>query len=108
MPPRDHFDFSQGLISLFFGINLSLLYHKIKLSRNANYKSSSSTVFGSFLSVLVSGCPACSITLASYLGLSSFLSALPFFGIELKIAGLGLLLYSTNYLAKNLYTCNTR
>ena len=95
--------FFQLIISLLFGINISALWYKLKLS--SLVKEKTSTSLAAILSVIVSGCPACGITLASYLGLATFFSALPFFGLELKIIAILLLLYSTNSLLKNLNVC---
>lgn len=95
----------QILISILFGINLSILFYKLKFSISVSNKGLSSFGFGTFFSLLVSGCSACSISLASYIGLGSLVSLLPFYGIELKIFGFLLLLFSTYYLLKNLMIC---
>ncbi len=95
----------QTIIALLFGINMALLGHKVTVSMQTNKTAFGGTAFGAFLSLLVIGCPACSITLASYLGLATFVTALPFFGIELKILSLGLLLYSTRTLLHTATTC---
>jgi len=58
-----------------------------------------------FLSLIVTGCPACSITLASYLGLSAFISWLPYDGLELKILSVLLMWYAIFDLWKNLDVC---
>tara|TARA_Y100000310_G_C20660910_1_gene804719 strand:+ start:397 stop:852 length:456 start_codon:yes stop_codon:yes gene_type:complete len=94
---------TQIIISGLFGINMAALWYKLKLS--SLVKEKTSTSLAAVFSVIVSGCPACGITLASYLGLASFFSALPFFGLELKIVAILLLLYSTNSLIKNLNNC---
>lgn len=98
----------QVIISIVFGLNMGLLWSKLKFASSVGASNTSSTILGGALSVLVSGCPACSITVASYLGLASLFSGLPWFGLELKIIGLLLLLYSTNSLAKSLYSCKLK
>lgn len=97
--------FLQIMFVLFFGINISLLFYQIKAA--ADHKSSGvgSTTLGSILGIIVSGCPSCGITLASYIGLSSFLSSFPFYGIEIKIIGLIILIYSTYSISKNIGQC---
>lgn len=95
----------QVLISVLFGLNLSLLWHKLKFSSEFASKEAHTTTFASIISLLVSGCPACGITLASYLGMASFFSALPLAGLELKIIGAALLAYSTISLVNNMYVC---
>lgn len=96
------------LLALLFGINAGLLYYKLRLASSVNAKESGSTILGGIFGIIVTGCPACSITLASYLGLASILSTLPFYGMEIKIIGLLLLLYSTNTLLKNLTVCKQK
>ena len=97
---------AQILLALLFGINLALLWYKIKLAGQVNQKVTGTTMAGSILGVLVTGCPACGLTVASYIGLSGVLSALPLFGLELKIVGLALMASSIFMLSKNLHTCD--
>jgi len=62
----------------------------------------------SFFWILVSGCPACSITLASYLGLASILSVLPYHWLELKILSFIMLLYVVYDTLKTLEVCSIK
>ncbi len=71
-------------------------------------KNNQSGWFGSITSVLVSGCPACSITLASYLGLASFFALLPYNGLELKVVGSLVLMWSVYTNIKDLTTCRRK
>jgi hypothetical protein len=96
----------QIILALFTGVNVALLWHKLKLSAQFNGKEAGATTVGSVFAVLVSGCPSCGITIASYLGLGSVLTQLPFSGTELKIVGLVLILYSIHSLIKNMYVCD--
>jgi len=95
----------QILISILFGINMTMLWEKLHFSAKIDSNEAGSVSLATILSVIVSGCPACGITIASYLGLASVLSSLPLYGLELKIAGLILLLYSTDSLVKDMHTC---
>lgn len=61
--------------------------------------------FGSVLAAIVSGCPSCSITLATYLGLAGVLSALPFGGLEVKCLATALLIWSVINNIKKLFVC---
>jgi hypothetical protein len=99
--------FSQAILSILFGINISLLVYKLKYSALFSSKEAHMTSFGAVLGVIVSGCPSCGITFASYIGLASVASALPFFGLELKIIGIMVLLYSISRLSSGLFTCNS-
>lgn len=63
---------------------------------------------GTFLSVLATGCPACSVTLATYLGVSSFLTFLPFLGYELRFLGLLITLFAIWFIWRNLEVCSIK
>jgi hypothetical protein len=99
---------SQIALSVLFGVNLSILWYKLKISSGVDAKAKGTTALGSVIAIIVSGCPACGVTLAGYLGLASFFSVFPLYGLELKFVGIGLLVYSTNYLLKNLNYCKTK
>jgi hypothetical protein len=58
--------------------------------------------------ILVSGCPSCTITLASYLWLAGFVSVLPYEWLELKIISVFLLLYVCYTTLKKLETCELK
>ena len=73
-----------------------------------SFKENLSSGSGTFLGLLVAGCPACSITLASYLGLGSLISFLPWYGLELKIIAIFLLIYANISLLKNLKVCEIK
>jgi len=88
------------IISILFGINITLLVDRIKLSRQTSKASVGSTSAASLLGILFSGCTACGLTLASYLGLGSFATLLPWYGNEIKLVAIALLLYSIFRLAQ--------
>ena len=90
------------LISILFWIFLWSTFYKIKYFQ---VKKTSIWFFGWFLWVLVSGCPACSITLASYVWLASIISTLPYYWLELKVLSLWMLLYANYSTLKNLELC---
>lgn len=58
--------------------------------------------------VIVSGCPACSITLASYIGLAWIISILPYHWLELKVLAIFFLLYANYSTLKNLEVCKVK
>lgn len=97
----------QFLVSLLFALNTSLLYYKMNYIGGLSIQGTSGS-FGGLLSLLVSGCPACSITLAGYLGLATFFSSLPLAGLEVKIIALLILLWSVNEVSNNLMICNIK
>lgn len=94
------------IIALLFGININLLYMKIKLSSFTKRATGASAV-GAFFGILIGGCPSCSITVASYLGLAGILGAFAYSGLLLKSLSVLLILYSSWYLLKTLTTCTS-
>lgn len=62
----------------------------------------------SFFWVLVWGCPACSITVASYLGLASILSVFPYHWLELKVLSFIMLIYVVYDTLKTLEICSIK
>ena len=98
----------QTLISLLFGLFVPISLHKIIVFNSFSIKENISSGGGTFLGLLVAGCPACSITLASYLGLGTIVSFLPWFGLELKIIAVPLLVYANYSLLKTLKVCKIK
>ena len=88
------------LIPLFFGLSGYKIWY---FSHIGN--STTGGITGSILSLLVTGCPACSITLASYIGLGGILSVFPYFGYEVRVIWLGVLIYAIYQVYNSLETC---
>ncbi len=93
------------IISLLFGLFIAATLYKIEYF---SIKKSGIWVFGGFIGALVSGCPACSITLASYLWLAGFMSLFPYSWIELKVLSVCILLYANYSTIKNLEVCTLK
>ena len=98
----------QILLTIVFSIFIWANIYKISYFSNFSKKESSAWMTGTFFWILVTGCPSCSITLASYFWLASIVSLLPFDGLELKFLGLFILLYSSFTTLKNLETCKIK
>ena len=92
-----------GIGGLFFGLSAYKIGYFAHISHSK--KSGAFGAVGSFLSIVVAGCPACSITLASYLGLSGIFSSLPFLGYEVRILGIVIMFGAIMYTWKHLETC---
>ena len=106
---RANFDvITSFFIVILFATFVCVQVYKIRIFKSFDKKESSSSLLGTFFGILVAGCPACSITIASYLGLASILVLLPYNGLELKILGLLLLVYANYSLLKNLETCELK
>lgn len=63
---------------------------------------------GWFFSALVAGCGSCGLTLATYLGLASFLTLLPRWWLEVKIIGVIILWRSVWKNIKDLLICKIK
>lgn len=96
------------LLSILFGIFLSGQIYKIYAMWTIKTEGKSKGILWWIFGVLITGCPSCSIGIASYLGLSSILSFLPRYGLELKIAAVVLLLWANYSLYKNLLVCKRK
>jgi len=91
--------------SILFWSFLALTFYRLE------YFSVKKSVFwfiGWLFWIAVSWCPACSITLASYIWLAWFLSVLPYSWLELKIIAFFLLLYANVSTYKNLEVCKIK
>lgn len=96
---------AHALLAILFGIFITATIYKIRWMKNPHTTTTWSWLLGGFLSTIVIGCPACSIGLASYLGLWWILINLPWFGLEVKLVWLALLSRATWTTLKDLYTC---
>lgn len=81
------------LFSVLFGLFVATVIYKIYYFGDHNKKHTALWGIGWFLWVLVAWCPACALSVASYVGLASTVALLPRHWLELKIAGILLLLY---------------
>ncbi|HLD88596.1 MAG TPA: hypothetical protein VI894_00165 [Candidatus Nanoarchaeia archaeon] len=90
------------LLSLLFGLNVALMVYKFDSAKKTGLKEGGTVFSGAFLGSIASGCPACSVTLASLLGLTGFILTLPFKGLEFKVLGIVVLGFSTAMLSKNM------
>ena len=93
------------IISILFGLFIWASLYKIK------YFSVWKTtwwILGGFLWVLITWCPSCSITLASYLWFTALLSISPEQWLWLKIISVIILIYVNYDIIKNLETCKLK
>ncbi len=98
----------QIVISILFAMFISLTVHKLMKFSSFSAKEGATSGVGFFLGVLVAGCAACSISLAGYLGLASVVAFLPWYGLELKLIALPLLLYANYVSLKDLQLCKIK
>ena len=98
--------FSQIFLSLFFALFIVLTIYKYNSFKIIRKKSFLSIFF--IPSFLLAGCAGCSITLISILGLSSFVSLFPYYGLEIKLLSLAVLVYVIYHMLKNLGVCKIK
>ncbi len=95
------------LLAIIFWIFIAATVYKIRYFDAIG--PSTTTAAGSaggFIGAIIIGCPACSISIASYLGIGTLLTHLPGFWLEIKILGLLVLVRATYKTINELYTCN--
>jgi hypothetical protein len=85
-------------IAFAFAVFLALFIHNYSFTRKIQHTEG---FVGGIIGTLFFGCAACSITLAGYLGIAGFISFFPFYGLELKLLSLGILIFSISKLSKN-------
>lgn len=96
---------SQFLIALLFSLFLTLSIYKYVAFSTYSAKEGSTSFIATFMGILAAGCPACSITLASYIGLAGLLSIFPYDGLELKLVAIPMLFYANYSVASNISSC---
>lgn len=99
---------SYMIMTLLFGLFVAGSTTKRKRNMIIQPANQAKGRLGWLLGVIIAGCPTCSITLASYMGLASLLSLLPFGGIELTFLSIGLLIRVNYTLIRDLNTCSRK
>lgn len=90
-------------IAIMGGINISMVIFKFRATRSMGLNFASiGGILGSAFGV---GCPACSTSLISILGISGGLAVLPFKGVEITSLGLLILLVAFYFTAKSISLC---
>jgi len=95
-------------ISVLFGMLFSLIVFKTRAAKlKSGTKVGVAGTSGLFLGALAPGCAACGVGLASAFGFSAAaFTFLPFEGLELSIAAIGLLSFSLIKTSKDLSNCD--
>ena len=94
------------IISILFGILLSLIIYKSKLGIKPGKKVGIFGGIGVFLGALIPGCTACGVGLVSVLGLGAgFLAFLPYDGLELSILAIFILGFAIIKITKEMHVC---
>ncbi len=95
------------IISALFGMMFILVGYKVNIGKeNEGTKIGLLGGVGLFLAALAPGCAACGIGLASVLGIGAgVLSFLPYEGLELSIASIGILGFTIVKITNEMYIC---
>jgi len=93
------------IIALLFWLFLWSTLYKVNFFK---IRESKSGYFWGFLGLIVSGCPACSITLASYIWLAGIISTFPYHWLELKFISIFMLIYSCYSTLSHLELCKIK
>lgn len=95
------------VISILFGVLISLVLYKSRFNTLTDKKFGLFGWFGIFFGVIAPGCVACGVGLASFLGIGAgFLVFLPFEGLELSILSIILLSLVILKISNDMYQCN--
>jgi hypothetical protein len=94
-----------GLITVLFALFIMAQTYKIRFFGRWKRKKSPTGIIWWIVGVLTVGCPACSITIASFIGLSSLIILLPFKWLEVKFIAVALLAYASYITIRDLTVC---
>ncbi len=100
--------YSNYLLAILFWLLMACMTYKIYFLWSFALWKNSWWLFGGIISIFAIWCPACGITLASYVWLSSVFLSMPFFGLEIKIIWIILLFIILLFLLKDLDTCKIK
>lgn len=91
-----------------FGIFVAASVYKITLFGRYDKKNSSVGTLWWFIGILVAWCPACAVSVASYIWLASVVALLPWQGLELKILWVCLVGYATRRALITMEVCELK
>ena len=98
---------STFIISILFGLNVSILVQRIRSKVKIGTKESSLSGSGVLAGAFASGCPVCGSLLLPLIGVSSGLAVFPFRGLELKALAVSLMIVSTYFVLKGNDKCDS-
>lgn len=93
------------LVTLLFALFVMAQTYKIRYFATNNKKQSAGGILGGIIGIITVWCPACSITIASFVWLSWLIAILPFEWLELKVWAIVLLLWANYMLLRDLEVC---
>ncbi len=90
------------VISLLFGLYITLLIYKIKKIRKSGFKTNIFGIAGLSFGVFGAGCPMCGSLIFGFFGAPLALFFMPFKGLELRFLSIILMFISVFIISKNL------
>lgn len=93
------------LVTLLFALFVMAQTYKIRYFATNNKKQSAGGILGGIIGIITVWCPACSITIASFVWLSWLIAILPFEWLELKVWAIVLLLWANYMILRDLTVC---
>jgi hypothetical protein len=91
------------IVAILAGINIALVAYNVKTQKNKNTKKSGTgVVLGGALTAFTPGCPACTTSLSTVLGVMGGLAIFPLQGLELKLVSIGALTFSIWWAMRNI------
>lgn len=97
--------YSNFLIAFLFWLLIASTTYKIYFFGNFSKYQSWGWIIWSIASIVTIWCPACSITLASYIGIGGTILSMPYFWLEIKAVWILVLLISLFFILKDLEVC---
>lgn len=98
----------QYILAILLSLFITLSAYKVFYFSTASVKEEGVGGLASFFGILIAGCPACSLTIASYVGLAGFISFFPYDGLELKVFSIILLLIISISILNTLHVCKIK
>jgi hypothetical protein len=95
------------LTTVLFAVFVMAQTYKIRYFGRGQKRKTTGWYLGWIIGIVTVGCPACSITIASFIGLSWLIALLPFEWLELKVLAIVLLLRANYMLYRDLTVCTT-
>jgi len=96
---------SHWLLAILFWLFVSATVFKIRRSNKRSPKKTWSGLFWWLLSAVIIWCPACSLWLATYIWIWTFLVQLPAFWLEIKLLWIAILVRASWSTIRDLYIC---
>ncbi len=86
--------------AILFGLSIAMLLYVFRARKSGRTEGAPSTLLGTIVAAIASGCPVCGAWLLPLLGIAGSLAVFPFQGLELRVLAILLLGFSINRSAR--------